>query len=100
MIKPDIKTIFLIPPNLDVLLARMQSERLLDPSEVARRLTAARKEIAYAVEEDDYFCLISDTVEHVVARSHAFLQDNQRNEEDDRAARRIMTGMLEQLKEN
>ncbi len=96
-IKSDIKTIFLIPPDTKTLIARLKGERTLKSEEIKRRLSAAKHEIAYAETNQDYYCLISDTVEHVVDRAHSFLQNNERNESDDKKARQTMKKIVEEL---
>jgi guanylate kinase len=96
-IKQDIKTIFLIPPSLEVLKARMESERMLDQSEIGRRLAAARMEIEYALSSGRYYCLVSDTVDHVVERAHSFLQEGIRNDTDDANARQVIHEMHDRI---
>jgi guanylate kinase len=96
-IKPDIKTIFLIPPDLTTLMGRMQAERSLDNDEISRRLEAARNEIESALDAEHYYCLVSDTVEHVLDSADAYLQSDIRNPEQDKQARAIMRQTLDTL---
>jgi guanylate kinase len=97
VIKSDIKTVFLIPPSLKILKERMVSERLLNPQEVDRRLNAAKQEIVYALGADHYYCIISDTVEHVVGEAHAYLKEGLKNSQDDRKARAVMQKIMLEL---
>lgn len=96
-IKPDIKTIFLIPPSHELLIERLKHQRTLTDEEVNRRLQAARNEIAQALDSPEYYCLISDTVPHVVERANDFLQNDQRVELDDAAAREVMRQIMLEL---
>lgn len=96
-IKPDIKTLFLVPPSVELLMSRMQSERVLNDAELSRRLHAASLEIEDALTAEHYYCLISDTVENVVERSHRFLQgdyaDPAYNQQARTAARQILDNL-------
>lgn len=95
--KPDIKTIFLIPPNLKILKARIKSEKVINQAEIRRRLRSAAQEINYALKTDYYYCIVSDTVEHVVARAHNFLQKNERHTAEDFSARTVMKQIVLEL---
>lgn len=94
VIKPDIKTIFLIPPDLDSLKQRMQVGRTLDEAETARRLEAAKKEIAYAL-ESDYYCIVSDKITEEVQKAHEFLQTGTEYQANQEHARGIMREIMD-----
>jgi guanylate kinase len=94
-IKPDIKTIFLIPPSLDVLKSRMQAERTLGADEVNRRLQAGRKEMSTALEEPGYYCIVSDDISKMTAKAHELLQTQKRNSTEDRRARETIQHVLD-----
>ena len=96
-IKSDIKTVFLIPPSLEILKQRIQSERLLDEAEIARRLEAALKEMKQAIEIEQYYCLITDTIAGVAQKTHQFLQSNQWIQADNSAARQAMKQIVLEL---
>lgn len=97
--KPDLKTLFVIPPNYQVLLERINAERTLDKAEIARRLQAAKAEISYALDSPQYYCLVSDTIDAVTDKAHAYLQTGQRNQNEDSLARHIMRKILKSLSE-
>ncbi|MGI9027712.1 MAG: hypothetical protein ACR2FM_02620 [Candidatus Saccharimonadales bacterium] len=97
VIKPSVKTVFLIPPDVATLTARMQSERMLDDAEINRRLDAARTEIGYALETQDYYCLVSDTIENVLSAAHGFFQNSERSEALNATARAVMRQILDTL---
>lgn len=97
LLKPNIKTIFLIAPTLGSLIERMQSERLLDDAEISRRLEAAKNEISYALGAEHYYCLISDTVEHVAQKAHAFLKAGVLDEAADAKAGQTMRQIMLEL---
>lgn len=96
-IKRDIKTIFLIPPDLQTLKSRMQTERMLEESEIERRLTAAKNEITYAVEAEQYYCMVSETIPGVIEKAHAFLQTGNIDTAEDGRARDVMKTMMVEL---
>lgn len=95
--KPDVKTIFVIPPSYDVLLDRINAERKLEESEVERRLTAAKTEIQIALDSLHYYCLRSDTVEYVTDLAHAYLQSDVLDEQEDAHAREVMAAILKAM---
>lgn len=95
--KPDLKTIFIIPPNHRTLIKRINAERMLDESEIARRLRAAKTEIAWALESPRYYCLISNTVQHITSLAYAYLQEDAWDQNEDSRARRAMCEILNLL---
>lgn len=95
-IKPDIKTIFLIPPDIQTLRERMHAKRLLAEAEIGRRLDAAKSEIYQALESEHYYCIVSENIPDMIAKAHVFLKEGRRYEDEDRRARQVMkTIMLE-----
>jgi guanylate kinase len=96
-LKPDIKTIFLIPPSLEILQQRMQAKRALDPDEIKRRLEAAKKELEFALACSDYYCLVSDDLNRLTKRTDEFLRYTRRDEAADTKAREIIQSILNAL---
>jgi guanylate kinase len=96
-IKPDIMTIFLIPPSAKILMQRMQAERKLSQDELSRRVLAARKEIQQALEMGEYYCLLSETIPEMIEKTHRFLQTKDRDLTEDRKSRQIMKQVLSGL---
>lgn len=97
-IKPDIMTVFLIPPSADILKQRMQAERMLDQAELDRRISSAKSEIRTALSTEGYYCLINDTMPEMIAKAHRFLQTGERNTAEDSSARHIMRQIMNNLK--
>lgn len=97
MVKSDLKTIFLIPPDLDTLIARMQTNRKLAPGELARRLEAAKTELSLAIEKPHYYCLVSDKIETVATLADRYLLEGQWEEEANQAARQTIQAILQEL---
>lgn len=96
-IKQDIKTVFLIPPSLDSLLQRIQSERLLNQAEVGRRKAAAVNEIKLALSDNNYYCLISETRKGVAVKAHDFFANGHKDDQADSDAREIMNNIMLEL---
>lgn len=96
LIKNDIKTVFLVPPNVTVLKQRLNADRMLGPEEVHRRLEAAEKEMEYALKSNYYHCIVTDTIEGATNSAHAFIHDGITGDEDARA-RLIMHEILNSL---
>lgn len=96
-LKPNIKTIFLIPPSFEDLMKRLKTERTPDEGEIKRRLTAAKTEIRLALKTPRYQCIVSDQAEKVHKIAHSFLHEGQFDKSVDRQARQIMQSIIEQL---
>jgi guanylate kinase len=96
-IKPDIKTIFLIPPSLDILRERMQAERVLNSDEIDRRMSAAKIELETALARSDYYCLISGELDGLIENADLFLRYGQKEEQLDREARTTIQTILNTL---
>lgn len=96
-IKNDIKTIFLIPPSGDVLIDRINEGRSLGNEEIKRRLKAAYTEIEFALNSNNYFCIVSDTKESVLDKAHNYLQNGQYDSESSKRARTVMKQVMDYL---
>lgn len=96
--KPDLKTIFLVPPDLDTMVHRLHDERGLASEELNRRLRAAEAELETALKSNDYYCLVSDHKERVRDLADDFLRNNSKNTEADRDAREHARQLLTELK--
>jgi guanylate kinase len=95
--KPDIKTIFLIPPSFKAMINRLRKERDTEAHEVDRRLSAAKKEIAVALSTPRYQCIVSDKQEVVQKTARQFLSGDGINLAEDHRARKTMRAILEKL---
>jgi guanylate kinase len=96
-LNPKLKTIFLIPPDLDTLLARMQAGREVGQDEVSRRLNAAKAELQIALRQPDYYCIVSDDVQRMVATALQFLIEERLDDSENTRARSIIEKILEEL---
>lgn len=96
-IKPDIMTIFLIPPSADILKQRMQADRALSQDELERRMAAAKSEIRQALESDEYYCLLNDSIPRMIKKAHEFLQTRQPDPAEDHQAREVAGQVLSRL---
>ncbi len=94
---PRLKTIFVIPPDKKTLLERINTQRMLDDAEIKRRLDAAKTELMQALESPHYYCLVSDTVEHITKVAHTYLKEDTRNEDEDSRARAIIREIVKSL---
>jgi guanylate kinase len=97
-IKPDILTIFLIPPTVDILKQRMQAERMLNDEELRRRTEAAKREIEAALATDKYYCLLNDSIQVMIEKAHNFLQTRQSDPVEDKRARQALNEIADALK--
>ena len=95
--KPDIKTVFIIPPDLSELKRRMITSRNLSEDEVLRRLQAAKGELQIALGQPEYFCLVNDELEQASESVRGFFEDGQKDEQKDAQARSVIQKILEEL---
>lgn len=68
---PDIKLIFVLPPDVGTLLSRLTGRGTEEPAEVARRLRSALQELQ-AVEDFDYV-VVNDDLERCLAEIRAIV---------------------------
>lgn len=68
---PDIKLIFVLPPDVDTLLSRLTGRGTEEPADVARRLRSALEELQ-AVEDFDYV-VVNDDLERCLGEIRAIV---------------------------
>ncbi len=96
--KPDIKTIFLVPPSLEAMKDRIsRATRNSNGAEIARRLEAAKNEIAFALENEDYYCLTTVDKDRTAGLVDNFITTSARDRSEDQKARKTMKEILEGL---
>jgi guanylate kinase len=96
-LNPQMKTIFLTPPDLNTLLARMKAGREAGQDEINRRLSAAKAELQIALSQPNYYCVVNDSIERMVDLARRFLLEHEVNKEEDAQARRTIEELLGQL---
>lgn len=96
-LKDDIKTIFLIPPDIDTLRQRLSYERPLGNDEIQRRMEAGAEELKTALGSTDYYCLVSGDKGQLVHHAHNFLQLGIKHPEADAEARSTIETILNML---
>ena len=96
-IKPDIRTLFIIPPNLDELKRRMQASRQLDNEEIERRLNAAKSELELALENTDYYCLVNDDLELTSRMARQFFEKGSIDSSEEAKDRQALGRLLDEL---
>jgi guanylate kinase len=69
---PDVRTIFILPPSLDVLAARLANRGTESAEQMERRLSAARREIQEGVWYD--YAIVNDVLEEAIADFKAILR--------------------------
>lgn len=97
MLKSDLKTIFLVPPSLEILKSRMQADRGFEPDEFDRRLAAAKTELHFALNRPHYYCLISDDIGTLTHEADRFLRTGQWDKTVDYQARSRIDQILSEL---
>ncbi len=96
-LKPDIRTVFLVPPSLQEMYNRMRHGRAMQPSEETRRLHSAVHELTTAIDKQRYYCILTTDVERTLPLVDQFFKYGERNEAIDAEARQVAREILEQL---
>lgn len=96
-IKPDIMTAFIVPPTLEELLRRMNIGRTLTEGESQRRLDAAQKEIAFALNQDRYTCFVNDNLQTTSKMIDRYFSGAVIDKAHDEFAREVMQTVLLKL---
>lgn len=96
-LKDDIKTLFLIPPDIETLRERLSYERPLGNEEIERRMAAGQTELETALSRDDYYCLVSGEKSQLLHRAHSFFQSGATDQSADAQARRTIESILNML---
>lgn len=96
-IKPDIKTLFIVPPDLSELKRRMLANRNLSEEEMTRRLTAAKRELEIGMHEQDYYCLVNDGLDQTKVLSRKFFEADERKISADEMARNSIMQILSEI---
>jgi guanylate kinase len=91
---PAARTIFILPPSLEVLRQRLVGRGQDSEAVISRRMESARAEISHAVEFD--FLIINDDFEAALTDLHAIIREGQpvRHEKDVKS-REILAELLE-----
>ncbi len=69
---PDCRTIFILPPSLEVLQARLKTRAQDSAEEIANRMREARSEISHCTEFD--FAIINDDFDEALQDLHAIIR--------------------------
>jgi guanylate kinase len=88
------RTIFILPPSLDVLRKRLIGRGQDSEAVIDRRMEAARAEISHAVEFD--FLIINDEFEAALSDLHAIIREGRPiRDEENAKTREILAELLE-----
>lgn len=96
-LNPDLKTIFLVPPDLPTLISRIQATRKVAEDELKRRLDAALSELQIALKQPLYYCIINDNIARANKLADDFLSRGLRDEQEDTFARQTIATVLNEL---
>jgi guanylate kinase len=69
-VKPDAKIVFVIPPDFDTWLHRLERRGKMHPVELKRRMESAVDEFTHALERDYYSFVVNDSLELAVEHVH------------------------------
>ncbi len=93
----NMKTIFVVPPSLDILKQRIQNERIMDQDEMNRRMQAAKTELSIADAQESYFCVINDDIIRASNLALAYFESGVKDASEDSNAREIIKQLLKEL---
>lgn len=96
-LNPNIKTIFLAPPDLGSLLGRLERDRSFSYGEATRRLVAAKDELKIALDRSRYYCLISERRAETQKQADKFFRLGQKDGSIDKQARIKIARLVDEL---
>jgi guanylate kinase len=88
-LKPDTIVVFVLPPNFEEWLRRLQERGELSADEFMRRLHSARQELEIALTTDYYFFVINNTVAEATAEINNIVHDPTPNPDRGNKARAL-----------
>lgn len=94
---PNIKTVFLVPPDLFELIERLQTNKSMTLDEIDRRLDSARKEMQIVLDTPRYYCITTVHPEMTLGFIDAYFRSDQRDETADQAARQNIQQIMEDI---
>lgn len=93
----NMKTVFVVPPSLEILKQRIQNERIMDPDELGRRMQAAKDEMAIANAQKSYFCIINDDINRASNLASTYFKSGAKEVSEDESAREVIKQLLKEL---
>lgn len=96
-LNPDLKTIFLVPPNLSILLERMKKDRTISDDELNRRIEAVGNELQIAIKQPSYYCVVNDYISRAKDLASIFFKTGTLDAGEDTKAREVMKQILVEL---
>ncbi len=90
----DLKTVFIIPPDFATLQQRIAAERMVDPAELDRRMEAAKAELAIALKQPAYQCVVNDDLQRALGIVRNYFEQGLRDETEDERARQTIQQIL------
>lgn len=94
---PQMKSVFLIPPSVEILKERINIDRALSVNEITRRLSSAVYEITCALQRPHYYFIETATVDGAVHEADMFFRMGQRSDVTNFQARRTAQVILRKL---
>ncbi len=94
-LKPDTICLFIVPPNFEEWMRRIQHRGQMSPEEFHRRLTSAEKEFKHALEHDYYRFVVNDTVKESVKLIDKLARLHQIDQEQQEKARQVVEKLLQ-----
>jgi guanylate kinase len=94
--KPDAKAIFLIPPNFDEWMRRLNSRGHMHEQELKSRLDRAENEFEAALSHDYYHFVITENVDHSAGLIEAIIEGGPNPHQD--RGRELIYHLQEQLR--
>jgi guanylate kinase len=95
--KPDIKTIFIVPPSVEEWKNRLHTGGGITNEEIERRLSAAKKELMLAQDNQDYYCLVSENLDDLSRAAYEFFVHGKKLPELDENARYVVKALARAL---
>lgn len=96
--KPDSIVFFVVPPNFQVWMERMNGRGKMHETEKHRRMDSAVKEFEQALTREYYQYIVNDTFEHSVEQIHRIVNSGNRDFQLQQKGREVIEGLLVQTR--
>jgi guanylate kinase len=97
-VKPDAKIIFVIPPDFETWLHRLERRGKMHPVELKRRMESAVDEFAHALGRDYYSFVINDSLDLAVEHVHEIVFSENPESKYQEHAKVVITELIEKTK--
>lgn len=96
-LKPDVITIFVLPPDFDTWQARFKGRETISSEELHNRLVTAKRNIEMGLANEKFSFVINDSLSETVSTIDRIARDGHDNNIHNLEARKVATSILNKL---